>query len=185
MCVRALAGMHTHTHTYKMQPSLKGASSHTGVRSEKENVSNVRDRSTGLEVELGTQADSRKPKWVLPASCISRKEIPQLPCTLKTHKPSLTPQSCCHPAPLKPATQTSNVIFLMRLEGKICLSIWKSKSPDLIVVLSPIPSVDGYYSTEIQAVTVPLSFFLLFPILRIHTNNSSKKGFQHLSPCPH
>lgn len=85
--------------TYKMQPSLKGASSHTGVRSEKENVSNVRDRSTGLEAELGTQADSRKPKWVLPASCISRKEIPQLPCTLKTHKALPDPTKLLPPSP--------------------------------------------------------------------------------------
>lgn len=60
----------------------------------------------------------------------------------------------------------------------------KKMSPDLLVALSPIPSVDGYYSAETQAVTVLISLSHLLPILTIHTNNSPKRDFQHLSSCP-
>lgn len=53
------------------------------------------------------------------------------------------------------------------LEGGICPSIWKCMSPDLIVVHSPMPSVNGYYSAETQVVAVCISSSLLLPILRI------------------
>lgn len=50
-------------------------------------------------------------------------------------------------------------------------------SPDLLVALSPIPSVDGYYSAETQAVTALISPSHLLPILMIHINNSPKETF--------
>lgn len=39
------------------------------------------------------------------------------------------------------------------------------------------------YSTETQAVMGFISLSLLHPNLMIHKNNSSRRGFQHLSPC--
>ena len=131
--------------TPKMQLSRKGSSSHMNQLGKGESCQPQRHKCQARSRDTSKRRHWR-PKWVLPASCISEKEIPQL---LRATEPSLTPPSCCQPIPLNPGDQTSNVILLRRLEGKkICPSIWKRMSPDLIVVLSPMPSVDGYYSMK-------------------------------------
>lgn len=48
--------------------------------------------------------------------------------TSKTQAPAWK-QSYCHPALWNPGAQTSNAILLMRLEGKICPSLWKKNVP--------------------------------------------------------
>ena len=145
--------------TPKMQLSRKGSSSHMNQLGKGESCQPQRHKCQARSRDTSKRRHWR-PKWVLPASCISEKEIPPL---LRATEPSLTPPSCCQPIPLNPGDQTSNVILLRRLEGKkICPSIWKRMSPDLIVVLSPVPSVDGYYSMKHKLWQYSLLFLSCF-----------------------
>ena len=164
--------------TPKMQLSRKGSSSYMNQLGKGESCQPQRHKCQARSRDTSKRRHWR-PKWVLPASCISEKEIPQL---LRATEPSLTPPSCCQPIPLNPGDQTSNVILLRRLEGKKsvpafgkeCLLIWSLFFLQCHLLMAIIPWNTSCDSTH----------FSFSPASNPHdTNNPTNRDLQHLSPC--
>ena len=130
---------------------------------EKEKVANLKDTNARLEVEtraredIGDQSGSCQPVASLRRKSLSSNG------GFKSHWALLDPTELLPAHPTEPRGPNFSCDFTQETGGeKICPGIWKRMSPDLIVVLSPMPSVDGYYSMKHKLWQYSLLFLSCF-----------------------